>query len=110
MDNYNPLVKEPYSYIPGRPGYMEIKHIAEAMNIRAANITNYVAEGKFPESDTRIGRTPLWKEETVMKYLDGRPTTLSAHFHARMALLGFNPSYRDPLHHQHTKGTNSKNA
>lgn len=96
MDNYNPLIKEPYAYIPGQPGYMNVTHIAEAMNIKAPNIYAYVADGTFPEPDLKIGRNPLWKEETVMGYLNNRPATLSVTFYARMSLFGYTPRYRLP--------------
>lgn len=101
-DNYNPLLKDPYSYIPGQPGYMNMNHIAEAMNIHAPSVSLYTANGNFPKPDLKVGRTPLWKEETVMEYLDGRPATLSVFFYARMSLFGYKPRYRLPYPTQKT--------
>lgn len=95
-DNYDPYTKKPYSYLPGMPGYMEIRDVAEAMNINTLSITNYVREGRFPEPDKRIARTPLWKEETIFTYLDKRPTTLSQHFMTRMLVYGYTPTYKPP--------------
>lgn len=58
------------------------EQVASRANIAATTLKRRRAEGRVPEPDGWIGRTPVWRESTIDEWLQhrrprGRPKTAS---------------------------------
>jgi predicted site-specific integrase-resolvase len=54
-------------------GYLDAADVAKQVGVSRETIHRYHVRGDIPLADERVGRTPLWKEETIAKWLATRP-------------------------------------
>src|SRR5665213_3850684 len=55
------------------PGTMSIQRVAEVASLTVRSVSSYLARGDIPEPDYRVGKSPLWKTETIERWLERRP-------------------------------------
>ncbi|MFI6603834.1 helix-turn-helix transcriptional regulator [Nonomuraea sp. NPDC050536] len=53
-------------------GYYDPLKLAELLGIERETVHKYKVRGDLPEPDEHVGRTPLWREETINKWLASR--------------------------------------
>ena len=51
---------------------LTIKDVAEATRISARALWRWIAAGRFPQPDLRVGRVRRWKVSTVVEWIDGQ--------------------------------------
>ncbi len=51
---------------------MSSQDVADALGIKRTSVHKYVTRGDLPEPDDRIGRSPVWKRETVESWVAAR--------------------------------------
>lgn len=56
------------------PGYLTTAEVAERAGVSVKTVHRYLYRGNMPPADERIGRSPVWKEETITKWLEARPS------------------------------------
>lgn len=54
-------------------GYLDAQAVAERAGISRATVHRYHVRGDIPAADEHVGRTPLWREETIADWLKTRP-------------------------------------
>lgn len=54
-------------------GFLTGAELAARIGIQTASIYRYRSRGDLPEPDEMIGRSPLWKVETIDAWLKDRP-------------------------------------
>jgi predicted DNA-binding transcriptional regulator AlpA len=47
--------------------------VATFLSITASTVRAYVARNQMPKPDRQIGRTQVWKPETIRTWHEGRP-------------------------------------
>ena len=60
-------------HVEGREGSMSsrlltVDEVAQMLGVKRQTITAYKARRQMPEPDKVYGRTPLWKESTIMAW------------------------------------------
>ena len=55
------------------PGTMSIETVAKLANLTVRSVASYLARGSMPAPDYRVGKSPLWKVETIETWLSARP-------------------------------------
>jgi predicted DNA-binding transcriptional regulator AlpA len=54
-------------------GYLTSDELADRLGIKRGSIYRYRVRGDLPPPDELVGRTPLWRKETIEKWLTERP-------------------------------------
>lgn len=54
-------------------GYLTSDQLAAKLGIKRGSIHRYRTRGNIPAPDEYVGRTPLWREESVNKWMTERP-------------------------------------
>jgi len=54
-------------------GYLTVSDIAERIGVTPKTWTSWVARGKAPAPDYRLGRTPGWEPATIDEWIQRRP-------------------------------------
>lgn len=56
-------------------GYLDAQAVAERLDppVKRETIHRYHVRGDMPKADEYVGRTPLWREETITAWLASRP-------------------------------------
>lgn len=52
---------------------MSVQSVADLAGLTVRSVSSYLARGAMPEPDYRVGKSPLWKTETIERWLEGRP-------------------------------------
>ena len=55
------------------PGHLTTDEVAERVGISTSTWSAYVSRGHAPPADLRVGRTPLWRVETIRSWQAARP-------------------------------------
>lgn len=55
------------------PGILDIDSIAKLLGVTPKSVRGYVADGRAPEPNGRIGQSPWWFEATITEWLAKRP-------------------------------------
>lgn len=50
------------------PGTESIKTLAKRLDLTVRSVSSYLARGVLPEPDYRVGKSPLWKTETIEEW------------------------------------------
>lgn len=61
------------TYLDRVEGYLDSRQLADLLRIKRTSIHRYRARGDIPPPDETVGRTPLWAQATIDKWLAGRP-------------------------------------
>lgn len=54
-------------------GYLTNEQVADRLGIKRGSIHQYRQRPGFPPPDEKIGRTPVWKTETIEAWEKARP-------------------------------------
>jgi predicted DNA-binding transcriptional regulator AlpA len=54
-------------------GYLTSEQLADRLGVRRGSIHRYRTRGDLPEPDEVIGRSPVWKVETIECWEAARP-------------------------------------
>ncbi len=54
-------------------GYLTAEQLAERLGIKRGSVHRYRVRGALPPADEKVGRTPLWKVETIEAWEATRP-------------------------------------
>lgn len=57
------------------PGYLTIAAVADRLKVKPATVRRYLHRKDMPPPDERVGQSPLWKEETIDRWIEARPST-----------------------------------
>jgi len=50
---------------------LRLDELAEALGVSRRTIERERSAGRFPRSDLTIGKMPLWRVETIRRWIDG---------------------------------------
>lgn len=50
--------------------WLTASDLAEMLNLKYQTIFTYRSRNTLPEPDSYIGRTPIWKKETVQEFIN----------------------------------------
>ena len=54
-------------------GYLDAQAVADLIGAKRETIHRYHVRGDMPPADEHVSRTPLWREETIKKWMATRP-------------------------------------
>ncbi len=54
-------------------GYLTADELAERLGIKRGSVHRYRVRGDLPEPDEHVGRTPLWKIDSIEAWEASRP-------------------------------------
>lgn len=57
---------------PEIPGYLTAAEVAERMGVKTTTVHRELHRKRLPEPDARVGRSPVWKEKTILDHLAAR--------------------------------------
>lgn len=55
------------------PGYLTSADIAERLGVKIETVRQYKLRGDLPPPDDYVGRSPVWKDETIQAWERERP-------------------------------------
>lgn len=55
------------------PGYLTSADIADRLGVKVSTVRQYKLRGTLPPPDETIGRSPVWREETISAWIASRP-------------------------------------
>lgn len=55
------------------PGYLTSADIADRLGVKVSTVRQYKLRGDLPPPDETIGRSPVWREETIAAWERSRP-------------------------------------
>jgi predicted DNA-binding transcriptional regulator AlpA len=58
----------------GIDGYLTSADLAKLLGIKQTSVHRYRVRGDIPQPDEYVGRTPLWKQETIDQWVENRPS------------------------------------
>ncbi|WP_435009927.1 helix-turn-helix transcriptional regulator [Tundrisphaera lichenicola] len=58
------------SHLAGRLT-LRLDELAKAIGVSRRTIERERSAGRFPAPDIKVGKAPLWKPETILKWIDG---------------------------------------
>lgn len=50
---------------------LQLDEVAERIGVSTRTLERQLVAGEFPKPDRRVGRTRLWKPETIRRWMDG---------------------------------------
>lgn len=53
--------------------YLSYAEVAAVTGLRESTLRKYAMEGRMPEPDMRVGRSPGWAEDTIKRWIASRP-------------------------------------
>ncbi len=70
---YNVVLYNASLYSGGVPnGQWSVKEVADFLDVQEVTVRAYSTRGQMPEPDGRLGNTPWWKPETIIRWNDER--------------------------------------
>jgi predicted DNA-binding transcriptional regulator AlpA len=63
-------VSEPAAVVVGRLA-LRLDEVAESIGISRRALERERAAGRFPRPDLTVGRMPLWRPETIRRWIEG---------------------------------------
>lgn len=50
------------------PGFLTVADVADRLKVKPATVRRYLHKKDLPKPDSRVGQSPLWREETILAW------------------------------------------